>query len=488
MIKETRKTRYRLPIRIIAASKNVLSKENILLDKDLQIFIEEPKATTIEINGYIILDFGVELMGGVRILTSCNKSAQENYRVRIRFGESVSETSAELGEKGSCNDHSLRDLVTHLPAMSDQNFGDTGFRFVRIDNLSDLPLKIKSVYAKEYYRNLRVKEELKIKDELVKRIFDVSKRTIDLNIQNRIWDGIKRDRLVWIGDMGPEVHAILHLYGNIKQIEESISSAEKAYPLPCWFHYIPSYSIWYLLIVYDVYSYSKNTRFVKRHLSYFNGVLDQLDAAIDEGGNLHFENVKQCPSECYFIDWPSSEEPLEERINAHINLLKYVFPKVIEMFTELNLDTSKLNRMLSSLRKKKMGLPKKKQLLAFYQLVNNDKESYELLIEDGAKGMSTFMSYYILKAVSNHSFEVAIEMMKEYYGAMLEKGATTFWEDFDLDWANNSCRIDEFPKENQKDIHGDFGQYCYRGFRHSLCHGWSAGPVSFLLENQDKLK
>lgn len=158
------------------------------------------------------------------------------------------------------------------------------------------------------------------------------------------------------------------------------------------------------------------------------------------------------------------------------------------MFTELNLDTSKLNRMLSSLRKKKMGLPKKKQLLAFYQLVNNDKESYELLIEDGAKGMSTFMSYYILKAVSNHSFEVAIEMMKEYYGAMLEKGATTFWEDFDLDWANNSCRIDEFPKENQKDIHGDFGQYCYRGFRHSLCHGWSAGPVSFLLENQDKLK
>ena len=78
--------------------------------------------------------------------------------------------------------------------------------------------------------------------------------------------------------------------------------------------------------------------------------------------------------------------------------------------------------------------------------------------------------------------------MKEYYGAMLDKGATTFFEDFDLDWIKNSCRIDELLKGNQLDLHGDFGKFCYKGFRHSLCHGWSVGPISFLLENKDKLK
>ena len=25
-----------------------------------------------------------------------------------------------------------------------------------------------------------------------------------------------------------------------------------------------------------------------------------------------------------------------------------------------------------------------------------------------------------------------------------------------------------------------FGDYCYKGFRHSLCHGWASGPTSWL--------
>ena len=28
-------------------------------------------------------------------------------------------------------------------------------------------------------------------------------------------------------------------------------------------------------------------------------------------------------------------------------------------------------------------------------------------------------------------------------------------------------------------MHGDNGAHCYSGFRHSLCHGWSAMPVYF---------
>ena len=104
------------------------------------------------------------------------------------------------------------------------------------------------------------------------------------------------------------------------------------------------------------------------------------------------------------------------------------------------------------------------------------------LVEGGAKGMSTFMSYYILKAVASFDKERAIDMMREYYGAMLDKGATTFWEDFDIAWAENSCRVDEFAVDGQKDIHGDFGAFCYIGFRHSLCHGWSAGVIQFIKE------
>jgi hypothetical protein len=93
------------------------------------------------------------------------------------------------------------------------------------------------------------------------------------------------------------------------------------------------------------------------------------------------------------------------------------------------------------------------------------------------------MSYYILKAMTYCcSADDIFAALKEYYGAMLDMGATTFWEDFDIEWTKNACPIDEIPDGKRSDIHGDNGKYCYLGFRHSLCHGWSSGPVPFLTE------
>ena len=36
-----------------------------------------------------------------------------------------------------------------------------------------------------------------------------------LNMQDCLWDGIKRDRLVWIGDMHPETMSILAVFGAV---------------------------------------------------------------------------------------------------------------------------------------------------------------------------------------------------------------------------------------------------------------------------------
>ena len=92
------------------------------------------------------------------------------------------------------------------------------------------------------------------------------------------------------------------------------------------------------------------------------------------------------------------------------------------------------------------------------------------------------MSYYILKVVAKKDINVALNMMRTYFGGMISRGATTFWEDFNIEWLEGSGRIDEFPQEGQKDIHGDCGDYCYKGFRHSFCHAWSTGPIPFLTE------
>lgn len=117
--------------------------------------------------------------------------------------------------------------------------------------------------------------------------------------------------------------------------------------------------------------------------------------------------------------------------------------------------------------------------------IRKPEEVAETLIKNGVHGYSTFLGYYILKALGQaEKIDEALDHIKEYWGTMLDLGATTFWEDFDIDWAQNCSTLDEIlePGTTKKDIHGDFGGYCYTGYRHSLCHGWASGPAPFLME------
>lgn len=63
---------------------------------------------------------------------------------------------------------------------------------------------------------------------------------------------------------------------------------------------------------------------------------------------------------------------------------------------------------------------------------------------------------------------------------MLDLGVTTFWDDFNMDWLKNAACIDELVPSDKIDVHQSYGNYCYKGLRHSLCHGWASGPTAWL--------
>ena len=39
------------------------------------------------------------------------------------------------------------------------------------------------------------------------------------------------------------------------------------------------------------------------------------------------------------------------------------------------------------------------------------------------------------------------------------------------------------PRQGLRDIHMNCGENCYKGHRHSLCHGWSGGSTAWLSRN-----
>ena len=77
----------------------------------------------------------------------------------------------------------------------------------------------------------------------------------------------------------------------------------------------------------------------------------------------------------------------------------------------------------------------------------------------------------------------AMDDICRYWGGMLDLGATTFWEDFDIAWLENAARIDELVPAGKVDVHRTYGDYCYKGLRHSFCHGWASGPTAWLTEH-----
>jgi hypothetical protein len=81
------------------------------------------------------------------------------------------------------------------------------------------------------------------------------------------------------------------------------------------------------------------------------------------------------------------------------------------------------------------------------------------------------------------AYQTGLDNIRQFWGTMIKFGATTFWEDFNLDWTVNAAGITDIVPPGKKDIHRDFGAYCYLGLRHSLCHGWSAGPTPWLTEH-----
>ena len=221
------------------------------------------------------------------------------------------------------------------------------------------------------------------------------------------------------------------------------------------------------------------------------GLLDMLMSRVGEDGTEHLDGGR-------FLDWPS--EPNRKAVDAGLHSLMIMAMDAGAGLCDILGESSRAKRCrktlellkkssgaaswLESLSRDNPSSPGNKQAAALMALsgeVPAAEACDKCIISGGAAGFSTFYGYYMLEAMAAAGrYAEAMDMIRSYWGGMLDLGATTFWEDFDLSWKDNAARIDSLVPEGKKDVHKDYGGYCYKGFRHSLCHGWASGPTSWL--------
>jgi alpha-L-rhamnosidase len=475
-------TDYDMPVKRILwqSETGVTNAQALLASNEDQAAPAEPRPPCeLKPSAGILLDFGVELQGTVRIITPELPKTAAPLRVHVRFGESAMEAMAELKFKNAGNDHSIRDKMIELSPSGKNTFGPSGFRFVRIDNVNpDATVVLSNVYAVLRMQNVQTLGAFRCNDERLNRVWEVGAYTVKLCMQDCLMDGIKRDRAPWLGDMAPEVCTINSAFGFNDVVTHSVDGMRKGTPMDKWMNGIPSYSMWWVLIQEDMWMHHGERAYFEEQHVYLAALLKKFAGLVDDKGQEKIDGWA-------FIDWPT--DPNKKAVSAGMHaLLVLTLESGDRMMTALkDEETAKIcNDAVKRMRQivpDANGSKAVAALLSLAGLGDSKQISNAILKAGGAKGLSTFYGLFILQALTKTGdIDTALDFISKYWGAMLDFGATTFWEDFNIEWTENAGRIDELTPPGKNDIHGDFGGFCYVGYRHSLCHGWSSGPTPWL--------
>ena len=463
-----------MPTRIVV-SENTEYAENLLIEKPLQPGFSDKDCTVIKKGGFVVLDFGKEICGGIGAVVFTTGKAPDYAKCRIVFGESVMEALSSIGHKNATNSHAVRDLELYVGGKSMLRYGFTGFRFVKIEAL-DTDITLTVVKAELDIKDIEYKGSFECDDERLNKIWQTGAYTVHLNMHDYVWDGIKRDRLVWIGDLNPEIATIKAVFGFDESVPNSLDFAKREFPPTSWINTFPSYSMWWIINHYEWYMQNGDIDYLKQQLGYISVLIEQAVLWIKTDDK---EQAK------IFVDWSSRADTNAALIGVYAVMFK-AFNTAKEIFSLFGMDEEikKCESAAKIIADMNLQPPNQKQIAgicAYSGLCESAEVNKNVLSVEPLKGLSTFFGYYVLLArASAGDIEGALNVIRNYWGAMLDMGATTFWEDFDLDWVEGATPIDRIVPEGGIDIHGDFGKFCYKQFRHSLCHGWAGGPTAFL--------
>ena len=471
-------TEYLTPVRLVQASGPVEKADLLLKPYVGQVSTSEDEVVTFARGGSVLLDFGKEIQGGIQIVRSIHGSG--TARFRLVLGESVSEALSDVDapESTATNDHSVRDMDISVPWLGVAEYGNSGFRFARLQLLdgNGEDVCLVAVRAISRKRDLPYLGTFRCSDDRLNQIWQTGAYTVHLCMQDYLWDGIKRDRLVWIGDMHPEVMAVGTVFGDQLVVRKSLDYVRDKTAPTDWMNGMCSYSLWWIIIQHHLYRWYGDKAYLREQGDYLKALLRTVMENVD--GN------REAYREGRFLDWPSNNQP--DTIHAGLQALTVLALEAGADMVKLLGDSDLQKACTETAARMRTYVPDSgtsNHAAAFLSLAGmlDTEAAAEIILANGPEKCTSFMGYYFLEALAlGGRYAEAMDLISDYWGRMLDLGATTFWEDFNYTDGKEAGRIDEIVPEGTFDIHADGGAWCYVGLRHSFCHGWASGPTTWL--------
>ncbi|MBD0823759.1 alpha-rhamnosidase [Aestuariibaculum marinum] len=428
--------------------------------------------STEKIEGGELVDFWKETFGYIQIHGLKGKG-----KLALYYGESREEAL----DSAKC------ETLDHLSFDGTQSEtytleGSKAFRYVQVQ--ADASVKYDSISMLYEYLPLEYRGAFKSSDDLLNQIWDVSAYTMHLTSREFFIDGIKRDRWVWSGDAYQSYLMNYYLFFDSPSVERTLLALRGKDPVTAHINTIMDYSLYWFVGIYDYYLYTGDTKFIE---TFYPRMKSLMEFCLERRNDNGF--LEPLEGDWVFIDWADGLPKTGETSFEQMLLARSLEAMAVSAEIAGKQDDFKKYQTLSDDLKAKLfdifwdeeqGVMKHQRVdgemqdivtryanmfgIFFNYFDESQKQSVKdkvLLNDDILQITTPYMRFYELEALcAMGEQEFVLDEIRDYWGAMLDLGATSFWEKYDPNQSG----------EEHLEMYG-------RPYGKSLCHAWGASPI-----------
>jgi len=423
----------------------------------------------------ILLDFGREVVGRLEL----QSDSDEPGDVTVQYGESEAE---------ALHDPYLGIDPLHIAPHSTAYGPKSAFRYALVRFTGGRDVRYKTVRLAGIDYPVTYKGYFSSSDPELNQMWTIGAYTAHLCMQDDIWDAPKRDRGRWMGDLEVSGRTIEDAFDDHFLMEQTLDRLLGTAPINKDVNGIPGYSAFWVIGETQYYKHtgwieqleSTHTRLVEL-LDYMETELDSRDLFADtnhawpfvdwspelSGDTAEARRATQFEFYAAFRDGAYLLRQLHDTKNADRFQKRADAMKAAAQRYLLDLSGSFGTRWQTNAYAVLSGVADASQYPAIWQnaFSNVGYVKYNALI------ITPYYNYYLVSAMAKMGHrEAALDWIRQYWGGMLNEGATSFWEGYDPAWYKGS------------DFHASLQADNMSGYRVSLAHGWSSGITPWLME------
>ncbi|GAA0310387.1 hypothetical protein GGQ92_001607 [Gracilibacillus halotolerans] len=450
------------------------SPETIPSRYQLETKLEQPIEIEKRGNGYFV-DFGKETFGFLQLIGIKGQS-----EIAVYYGESKEE--AEDFEHCILVDHEKLDSSLGESYTFPQS---RAFRYVSIVP-KEKDFHIGDVSMLYEYLPVSYRGKFRSSNEQLNQIWDTSVYTFHLNTREFIFDGIKRDRWVWSGDSYQSFLMNYYSFFDQDVVKRTLIALRGKDPVHAHINTILDYSLYWFISMYDYYVHTADKEFIE---SQYDNMVSLMKFCLDRRNEKGM--MEGIEADWVFVDWADIDNKgevstiqilLYKSLDSLGKLAKIIGKEkeseyYLELAEELQLRIKEyfwvedkggfVHRRLDGQLDEKVTKYPNMFALLYDTLDDADrlKVKKQVLLNDDVQKITTpYMRFFELAALCEvNEQEKVLDEILDYWGGMLDLGATSFWEAYD-------------PKQKDAEHYEMYGI----PYGKSLCHAWGASPIYLL--------